>query len=377
MSTNHVLVSGASFAGLTAAYWLSRQGYQVTLIEVGEGLKKGGTPVDIVDDTVGIMKRMGLLDQVREHSLPARATEFRHPDESVAVRLEAAADPEPSSDAADGGRYEVPRDDLLRILFDAVRDDVEVVFGDSIANLAQTQDGVHVTFRHGPERTFAMVIGCDGNHSLVRRLCFGDEAQYSHFLGRYFAISIVDKQIIEPGLTVTYSEPGKTVMLNSYVDKTDICFGFSSPSEIAYDYRDQSEQRSILVDRFADDGGRVNNLLDELKKADNFYFDKLCQIKMPRWTVGRVALVGDAAYCASPAAGMGGSLAIVGATALADALQDHPADLDAAFAAYDRNLRPFVEGVQAEAVSFGLATFFPDSQEEIEARNEFLRHAGE
>ena len=62
-------------------------------------------------------------------------------------------------------------------------------------------------------------------------------------------------------------------------------------------------------------------MLREMAGSNNFYFDKLCQIKMPSWTKGRVALVGDAGYCASPAAGKGGSSAIDGAAALADAVE--------------------------------------------------------
>jgi 2-polyprenyl-6-methoxyphenol hydroxylase-like FAD-dependent oxidoreductase len=104
--------------------------------------------------------------------------------------------------------------------------------------------------------------------------------------------------------------------------------------------------------------------------CNDFYFDKLCQIKMPSWTKGRVALVGDAAYCASPAAGMGGSLAIVGAAALADAFQNHPGDFEAAFQDYNNSLRPFIEKVQADAIEFGLETFAPRSEEAIRARNE-------
>ncbi len=79
--------------------------------------------------------------------------------------------------------------------------------------------------------------------------------------------------------------------------------------------------------------------------------------------------MGDAGYCASPAAGMGGSLAIVGATALADAFTKHPGDLEAAFQEYDESLRPFVENVRARAVNFGLAMFVPRSEEAIQKRN--------
>jgi 2-polyprenyl-6-methoxyphenol hydroxylase-like FAD-dependent oxidoreductase len=109
--------------------------------------------------------------------------------------------------------------------------------------------------------------------------------------------------------------------------------------------------------------------LEEAARSGNFYFDKMCQIRMPSWTKGRVALVGDAGYCASPAAGMGGSLAIIGATALADAFAKHPENLEAAFHEYNDSLRPFVEDVQAQAVNFGLEMFVPSSEEALQRRN--------
>jgi 2-polyprenyl-6-methoxyphenol hydroxylase-like FAD-dependent oxidoreductase len=279
MTTTNVLVSGASFAGLTIAYWLNRQGYRVTLVEVAEGLKKGGTPVDIVEETVDIVQRMNILDQVRAHSLPPRPTEFKSADDVVEARMES----EPVGEGGTQARYEVPRDDLLRILFDNVKDDVDVVFGDSIVSLTDIPAGVRATFREMDDREFAMVVGSDGNHSLVRKLRFGAESEFSHFLGQYFAISIVNKEIIEPNVTEVYATPGRSVLLNSYDHKTDICFSFHSEVEISYDYRNQDEQRNIVSDRFKDDGRRTADLLEEFATADNFYFDKLCQIKMTRW----------------------------------------------------------------------------------------------
>jgi 2-polyprenyl-6-methoxyphenol hydroxylase-like FAD-dependent oxidoreductase len=125
----------------------------------------------------------------------------------------------------------------------------------------------------------------------------------------------------------------------------------------------------MIQDHFEGGGWRTREMLEAMSHCKNFYFDKLCQIKMPSWTKGRVALVGDAAYCASPAAGMGGSLAIVGATALADAFQKHPNNFEAAFQEYNDSLRPFIEKVQADAIGFGLETFAPRSEEAIRARN--------
>ncbi|WP_225889720.1 FAD-dependent monooxygenase [Chitinophaga terrae (ex Kim and Jung 2007)] len=115
-------------------------------------------------------------------------------------------------------------------------------------------------------------------------------------------------------------------------------------------------------------GWRTAELQNELLNAPNFFFDKFCQIKMPSWTKGRVALVGDAGYCASPAAGMGGSLAIIGATALADAFEQHNGNFELAFETYNKNLRPFIEEVQTEAVEM-LDKLLPRTEEEIKQRN--------
>ena len=117
-----------------------------------------------------------------------------------------------------------------------------------------------------------------------------------------------------------YNVPDKAIMVNAYNNKTDVIFCFNSEKEIPYDYRDFDQQRNIILEQFAGQSWRTAELLDEVEHSGNFYFDKFCQVKMPSWTKGRVALVGDAGYCASPAAGMGGSLAMSGAAAISRCL---------------------------------------------------------
>jgi 2-polyprenyl-6-methoxyphenol hydroxylase-like FAD-dependent oxidoreductase len=245
---------------------------------------------------------------------------------------------------------------------------VEYVFSDSITAMSETNTGVDVTFKHGTPRSFDLVFGCDGLHSTVRRLWFGPEAEYSHFLELYFSVSIVDKLLIEPNTMQLFNVPGKAVMLNAYKNKTDIVFGFFSEKEIPYDRHDEAQTRKLIKEQFAGTGWRTTELLKDVEAATNFYFDKLCQIRMPSWSKGRVALVGDAGYCASPAAGMGGSLAIDGASALADAMRDHPGDFQRAFQDYNLKFRPFIDEVQAEAVKSGLEMLVPRTEEAIRAR---------
>ena len=360
-----VLVSGASFAGLSTAYWMNQLGYAVTVVEIASGIRMGGTAVDIRGNTVDIVRRMGIFEQIKANRLSLQRSEFKNADDETERSLVLRNAGEPPSD----DEFEIERNTLLNILRGAVKNDVELVFSDSIASLRETEDGVLVTFEKGAPRSFDLVFGCDGIHSTVRKMWFGSEASYSHFLEQYFSITIVDKLLIEQDTLQLFNVPGKAIMLNAYKNKTDIILCFVSEKEIPYDYRDEAQQRRIIAEQFVGQGWRTAELLREVQGSQSFYFDKLCQIRMPSWTKGRVALVGDAGYCASPAAGMGGSLAIDGAAALADAMREHTGDFELAFRDYNEKFRPFIDEVQAEAVRTGLESLCPRTEEAIRARN--------
>jgi 2-polyprenyl-6-methoxyphenol hydroxylase-like FAD-dependent oxidoreductase len=363
--TSSVLISGASFAGLAAAYWMNRLGYAVTVVEIAKDLKKGGTPVDIREGVVDVVRRMGLLERIAAHSLNKRSMEFVDAYGVPVATLPAEAREAEGSEQG----YEIERDDLLDMLFNEVNDDVEFIFADSIASLQQSAEEVAVRFNSGVERSFSLVLGCDGTHSALRRMCVGEESNFLLYLQNYFSLTIVDKLLIEEDTSQMFNVPGKTVMLNAHNKKTDIAFCFFSEDEIAYDRRSQDQQKDMIRQHFNGEGWRITELLDEMVRCDNFYFDKLCQIRMPSWSKGRVALVGDAAYCPSPAAGMGGSMAILGAAALADALHKYPVDLSRAFQEYDESFRPTVEAIQTAAIDIGLAMFMPRTEEAIQKRN--------
>ena len=359
-----VLVSGASFAGLASAYWMNQSGYDVTIVEMAPGLRTGGTAVNIRGNTIEIVKRMGIFEKIRANRLSLRRWDIKSADDrtvrSLVIRGEGEAPPDDD--------YEIERDVLINILFDAVKDHCEIAFGDSIVGMSET-DRVDVSFSKQKSRSFDLVLGCDGTHSLVRKICFGAEAQFMHYLQQYFSITIVDELLIERDTAQLYNEPGKAVMLNAYKNKTDIIFGFVSEEEIPYDYRDERQQRRMIAEQFATVGWRAAELLKKIERSTSFYFDKLCQIRMPSWSKGRVALVGDAAYCPSPAAGLGGSLAIDGAAALGDALRAAAGDYALAFRNYDESFRPFTKQVQADAVRVGLESLVPRTEAAIRERN--------
>ncbi|QES88939.1 FAD-dependent monooxygenase [Rhizosphaericola mali] len=360
MQNKKILISGASFAGLTTAYWLNKLGYSVTIVEIGSHLKMGGTPVDIKGQTIDIVRRMGILEQIIANRVGPEKWEFKNADDVTehTVLLEKRPDNE----------FEIERDLLLNILFDLVKNDVEFIFNNSVNALSQRENDILVSFNDGSQHVYDLVLGCDGIHSKIRKMWFGDEAEYAHYLGQYFAIAITNELLVDEGTYQMYAEPNKGVSLYAYNHKTDIIFTFRHNAEIPYDFRNQDQHKQIISAQFKNVGWRTKELLHELLKAKSFYFDKFCQIKMPKWTKGRVALIGDAAYCASPAAGMGGSLAIIGATVFADALEKHPENFELAFEIYNNTLRPFIDAIQAGAINT-LDKLLPRTAEEVEWRN--------
>jgi 2-polyprenyl-6-methoxyphenol hydroxylase-like FAD-dependent oxidoreductase len=365
-----VLVCGASFAGLSTAYWLNRLGYQVTVVEIANGLRRGGTPVDIEGETIGVLQRMGMFDAVRAKALPPRAFEFKDADDNTlgGFGLETGPDAPPRT------RFEIHRDDLLDILFAGVDGSVELLFGRSVKQLENGPDAVTVTLDDGTQRNFAMVFGCDGNRSNTRRLVFGDETAFTYFLGGYVYLKVVPvTDILPANVSQVFSEPGLTAMLNGYDDRTDIGLAFRTDGEIDYNYRDRAQQRAMIHDHFDGMGWKVPAALTHVDTDDDFYFDRINQIRMPSWSRGRVALVGDAGYCVSPVAGMGGSMAIIGAGRIAEALEWHGPDYAAAFRDYHDKLYGFVDKVQARAASDGMSTIFPVDEAEMTARDRRLR----
>ncbi|HVW96174.1 MAG TPA: FAD-dependent monooxygenase [Mucilaginibacter sp.] len=366
-----ILVSGASIAGLSAAWWLDHTGYRVTVVEQAAAPRTAGGAVDLTAEAINITKRMGLYRQFKSHQLGVDRIEFKNGDdvtEGSMVLRDAKDGQVPEND-----EIEIERDKFVKVMRIAFGDRVEFIFNDSVTALEEQDDGALASFKQAAPRTFDLVIGCDGSHSNIRKRCFGPESDYAVFLGAYFSISIVRGLLVPERTMQLYRMPYRSIMVNAYSGKTDIIFTYLSGQELAYDYRDIVQQQQMISDQFAGKGWRTDELLEKVKRSGNFYFDRFCQIKMPCWSKGRVALVGDAAYCASPAAGQGGSLSLLGAAALAEALQQHDGIHQAAFKAYETSLRPHIEAVQAMAASNVKENFMLTSDEEIRQRNREAR----
>lgn len=358
-----VLVSGASVAGPVLAYWLRRFGFRPTVVERTVQLRDGGGghAVDLFGPVLDVIDWMGVREPVEQARTTTETMVLIRPGRpTVEVPLELL------SEGVSERHIEIMRGDLARILFEATRNDVEYVFGDSVTALNEEGSGVAATFEHGQPRTFDLVVGADGLHSTTRRLAFGPEADYARFLGGYLAVFTMPNHLHLDRRMIGLSVPGRMAALYPVGDGTRARAGFfwRAPHLYDYDRHDLDAQRRLLRQLYGDLGWEVPRLLAELDRAEDLYLDSISQIVMPSWTRGRVALVGDAGYCPGPAVGGGTSLAIIGAYLLASALVTAGGDHVAGLAAYQRAVEPVVR----HSRSIGPATMdlvVPQSQRQI------------
>jgi 2-polyprenyl-6-methoxyphenol hydroxylase-like FAD-dependent oxidoreductase len=358
-----VLISGASLAGPTLAYWLTRAGHEVTVVERAPRPREGGSPIDIRGQAIDVADQMGLLPAIEEVRGHTRAVEYVN----AAGRRMARIDP--SAYAEPGGRdIELERADLVRLLHEASKNEADYRFETSIATLAQDPEGVDVTFTRGHPNRFDLVVGADGTHSTVRGLVFGEESRFLRHMGVYGSLVPTDPALGKENQGVMYNSPGKLAGVYKFRGKATAVFMFRSPL-LAYDYHDLDQQKKLLTDAFADEGWQVPTLLETVRTADDLYFDSVNQIHLPTWSQGRVTLVGDAGYCASPLSGMGTTLAMVGAWQLATALTD---GLPGALTRYEQTHRPLVAKAQA-SVPRGMSMLVPATNFAIWRRNQLTK----
>lgn len=352
LPTQNILVSGASIAGLTLAYWLKQHGFHVTVVEQSVGPRTGGSPIDVRGQALNVADRMGILPQIQAAQIGTDGMVFVNASGKPVARVDSNMfDEHPGIDV------ELRRDVLVNILYDLVKDAVEFLFNDTVTTLTQDENGVDVTFAHHKARRFDLILGADGLHSVVRRLTFGEEARFVRYLNMYVSIIEVNRGINGQEERVTfYNAPGRMAGLSRYPDQDYAMFVFRSP-KLQYDYHSVEEKKKLLINAFADEAAwEVPRLLDVVKAAHDLYFDEVSQVRMPQWSQGRVALIGDAAHCAAFLSGMGSTLAIVGASVLAEELAAAHGNYHQAFAQYEKTLRPIVEPTQVSVP--GVARFF-------------------
>jgi 2-polyprenyl-6-methoxyphenol hydroxylase-like FAD-dependent oxidoreductase len=342
METKTILISGASIAGPALAFWLNKYGFKPTIIERAPGIRPGGYAVDFRGVGIDALEKMDIVNEIKKYETRAGKITIVNKNNKKLASM---------PDGFTSGELEILRGDLANVFYEATKNDTEYIFDDSIAAMQQTATGVEVAFNKGEPRKFDLVIGADGLHSNVRALAFGDEARFLHHLGIYFAIFTTPNFMdLKDMAGLYYGSLGKRAGVFSSKKDTQAqaSFYFASP-KFDYNYRDIDAQKQIIRDMFTGEPWQIPQMLKYMDEAKDFYFDSVSQIRMDRWSDGRIALLGDAGYCASPMSGMGTSMAVVGAYILAGELNEADGDYATAFARYEKQMRPFVTAAQKMA----------------------------
>jgi 2-polyprenyl-6-methoxyphenol hydroxylase-like FAD-dependent oxidoreductase len=358
-----VLISGASVAGTALAYWLGQHGYSVTVVERHPGLRPGGQAIDVRGPALTVLERMGLL-------AAAEACKTRIRGASVVDRdgneLSRDTESTPTGGPINNPDIELLRDDLVELLYAATQPATAYLFDDSIIDLDDRGPSVDVTFEHAPDRSFDLIIGADGLHSNVRRLVFGPEERFIKRLGTHAAIFTVPNFLDLDYWQIWHY--GDSTMAGVYSARNNTearaMLGFMD-TELQIDYRDTEAQFDEVERRMADEGWVRPQLLQYMRTAPDFYFDEMSQILMDHWSIGRVALVGDAGYCCSPLSGQGTSVALLGAYILAGELKAAGDDHGLGFINYFRRFHGYIERTQFLATD-NIPGGAPISQEQFD-----------
>ena len=356
-----VLISGAGVAGLTAAYWLQQYGFQPVIVERAPALVVGGYKIDVRGTALEVLRRMGIYDAVSAAGTDMQGAVLVDRDGNEVGRMSG----EDFGHRA-GDDLEIVRGALCRILQSAAPD-VETIYGQTVTAIDQSAGGVRVTLSGGETRDVDVVMGADGLHSNVRGLVFGEESRYLRDLGMYLCVFSVPNRLDLDRMEMQYSERGRVAAIWATHDDASAkaTFGYASRGQHV-DLGDRPAQEALTRAAYEGVGWEVPAWLDAMSDATDYYFDVAAQIDLASWSSGRVALAGDAGYCASPMSGQGSSLAILGAYVLAGELAAADGGVAGAFAEYDRVMRPYVDANQALGIqSAGFMTAEDDAAPEL------------
>lgn len=351
-----VLISGAGVAGPTLAHFLARAGSHVTVVERAPELLAVGQNLDLKGSAITAMKRMGLLDELQRYNTTEVGTRF------VDGRGRAYA----SFPVSPGGggpsptaEFEVLRGDLAKLIYEKTRSQpkIEYRFGTTVDRVVSNDDDAVRVSIGGREHAFDVVVAADGQWSRIRKQCF-DPA----------TIRVVDKDLFIAYFAIPRSETDDrwwNVHVSSrarIVTARPDAYGNTRPMFCmmpgddaerqqwmsAARSGDRTRQKELVAKTFADAGWQSRRFLEGMRDATDFYLQAVQQIRMDRWSTGRVVCLGDAAYAPTPLTGAGATLAVSGAYVLAGELSrlqkgQHPRK---ALEAYEEVFRPFVKHTQ-------------------------------
>ncbi|MBF4592892.1 FAD-dependent monooxygenase [Curtobacterium flaccumfaciens] len=340
MANRTAVISGASIAGLSTAYWLRRTGWDVTVIERAAAFRDGGQNVDVRGVARDVLRRMGLFDAVKARNTTETGT--------VLVDGRGAVTAELPSDGAGGAtaELEILRGDLARTILDNLPAGVSFIYGDTVSDVADDAAGVTVTTAKGQRLRADLFVIAEGVRSRTRAMVFaeGDVDQRDLDVTMVFGtIPRTDSDDVR--WRWHNAVRGRQVHLRpDPYGTTRAILAYSPGDDVIGLSREQT--LAAVRRRYAGVGWEAPRVLDALDTSPDVYIDQLQQIRMRTWHRGHVVMAGDAGWCVTPMGGGGASLALTAGYVLAAELADATQDQEAALTAYEKWMRPLVDDVQ-------------------------------
>ena len=340
MPESHVVISGASIAGLSAAFWLRRAGWRVTVIERANAFRDGGQNVDVRGIAREVLTRMGLFDAVKAQNTTEMGTVLVTSTGKVRAEL-----PFGGEDGATA-ELEVLRGDFARTILDHLPDGVEFIYGDTIAEVSDVLDAVDISTVGGLSLRADLLVIAEGVRSATRDRLFGDVVDQKE-LGVNMVFGTIPRTPTDDDRWRWYNAiGGRQIHLrpDNYGTIRAI-LAYSRGEDLKG--LDRAGALSVVRARYQNAGWEASRILDAFDTSDDVYIDQLTQVRMSTWHRGRVVMAGDAGWCVTPMGGGGASLALTSGYVLAAYLSTNPHDLEAALTSYEKWLRPLVDDVQS------------------------------
>ena len=368
MARIKILISGGGITGNAVAFWLSKLGHDVTVVERFPNLRASGLQVDLRGHGIEVLRRMGLEKGFCSKSAPELGLQVV--DKSGRRRAFFPANKSGNGTQNFTSEFEIMRGDLCRLIYDASKDRVKYVFGMSIESFEEKESSVEVRFTDGQTNRFDLLVGADGSGSRTRKMMLGSDTADGFYPvdgGECVAYFTVPRPIQagEQYIATMYMATGRRGVMTRRHNPHEIqvYLGCTADSEQLKSVHrgDVGEEKRALAEICKGAGWQIDEILKSLNDADDFYFERLGLVKLQSWSNGRVVLVGDAAYCPSVNTGMGTTSSIVGAYILAGEIgrlygranmEDPNGEVNSkdglttALKTYEQRFRPFMNQVQ-------------------------------
>lgn len=344
MTNKKILISGGGIAGCTLAYFLHKQGFTPVVIEAAPEFGRRGYLLAL-NEQIGqkVAAKMGILGKLREFEI--RLTKNVMYDTSGKQLLQFTLDPK-TLNARVG--LMLSRADLHTALYNAVKDDVPFQMGQEITAINQAEDGLDVTFNNNKKEMYDLVIGADGIHSKTRELSFGQNFE-RHMGYAYFAFMTRNQEMAtrlgEHDLKIIRGD-GFTIAYHRL--QKDEIGAYVFHKEKRLEQVVPSSRRDYMLKKYGQYDQNFKAILEGMKSDTDIFHDGFTEIIMSHWYKDRVCLIGDAAFCPTPASGVGASMAMAAAYIVAKNLSEAH-DYTKAFSEYDTYMRPFINKAQSSA----------------------------